>query len=286
MESISFPWHDLVYNIVQAGLELFLYGIYVHLFFSAIHVLSRRGATGRNVLLLASWAMFLAGATQMIIQLLSLAFYVQALQSLYEPGSTNGADHLAAYNSFVTVLPRHLRLTIDFGKVYRCYVIWGRNKAVVVLPVMLVLCTAALAVAIQYSLDSVTATQVGFLSIAITNFVLTGLTAGRIWWLKRQSSHPKNPLGKRYNNAIAIIIESGALYFVFGILLAATARIEPQIDSLPFGIFLGIGKQGVNIIPALSIILGVRHVDGAHDSGSEKYSLTVGNKEIGSNSSV
>ncbi|KAJ7630255.1 hypothetical protein FB45DRAFT_531543 [Roridomyces roridus] len=126
--------------------------------------------------------MFLADATQMIIQLLSLAFYVQALQSLYEPGPKNGIDYLATYNSFVTVSHIILALNMLMGDtlfVYRCYVIWGRNKAVVVLPVMLVLCTAALAVAIQYSLDSVTATQVGFLSIAITNLVLTGLTGKR-----------------------------------------------------------------------------------------------------------
>ncbi|KAJ7928135.1 hypothetical protein B0H13DRAFT_2311996 [Mycena leptocephala] len=93
--------------------------------------------------------------------------------------------------------------------------------------------------------------------LAITNLLLTGLTAGRIWWTRRHLqviSEPK--LVHRYKTAIKLLFESSLLYFVIFLvyllidILGSPATIESPVVAL----FVGASPQLMNIVPALVIV--------------------------------
>ncbi|KAJ7745624.1 hypothetical protein B0H14DRAFT_2637100 [Mycena olivaceomarginata] len=102
---------------------------------------------------------------------------------------------------------------------YRCYVIWGRQKKVLILPGGLIISTV----------DS---------------------PAGRIWMKRREAVYiGADSLKNRYNTAIAIIVESGALYCTFLILLAITRQ-----SRMTWIVLSGALAHLMNIIPALIIV--------------------------------
>jgi len=86
-----------------------------------------------------------------------------------------------------------------------------------------------------------------------TNLVLTTITAGRILWIRRAASHVDldNAFRRRYNRAIVIILESGAVYCIVGIFLfiAVSLRNEEIYD-----IGYGVGQQLLNIVPTLTLV--------------------------------
>ncbi|KAJ7328704.1 hypothetical protein DFH08DRAFT_815478 [Mycena albidolilacea] len=74
------------------------------------------------------------------------------------------------------------------------------------------------------------------------NLALTSLTAGRILWVRRQSSYVGlgHTFRSRYTSAIGIILESGAIYCVVAIFVLVAAS---QNDLEVFDIGYAIGQQ-------------------------------------------
>jgi len=102
----------------------------------------------------------------------------------------------------------------------------------------------------------------GLLSVAMTftpifywcvfafNIVMTLATAGRIWWVARVARPIlEKKQVQQYNTAIAIIVESGAIYSVAVLLMAAIPSSEPYRL-----IFVVIAIRVVCIMPTLMIV--------------------------------
>ncbi|KAJ7288045.1 hypothetical protein C8J57DRAFT_1278855, partial [Mycena rebaudengoi] len=90
----------------------------------------------------------------------------------------------------------------------------------------------------------------------VTNVVLTGLTAGRIWWTRRYLRIvDKTEFMERYNTAVAMIIESAAAYLLFAILgiIAAESSSSPSNQWWCGSVLTACG-QLMNIIPMLVIV--------------------------------
>ncbi|KAF8197696.1 hypothetical protein K438DRAFT_717589 [Mycena galopus ATCC 62051] len=157
---------------------------------------------------------------------------------------------------------------------YRCYVIWGFKKKPIILPALLMVSTLGelklaprnvYAFLSHFTVVSVLDvarmdSQVGTIILAaITNLVITVLTAGRILWIQRAASHVA--LGRtirgRYTRAIVIILESGASYCAVSIFLAISTSLNGEIYSIA----AGIGPRMTNILPTLTLVyLGFRNI--------------------------
>ncbi|KAJ7630278.1 hypothetical protein FB45DRAFT_531807 [Roridomyces roridus] len=277
MDDYVGTWQDLLYSASQAGMELLFYGFYLHVFISAIHnLLYRCSAAGKSILILASCAMFLVGTVQLALQLVSVGVYIRILQQ--QMGA--GAD---GYNTLIVlshIILAFNTLVADSLFTYRCYILWGRRKAVILLPVLLMLSTLALGVAIQFlpALYTIRITQIEFVVVAVTNVLLTVLAASRIWWIRRKGG-PESILRQRCNSAFAFILESGVLYCIWSILLVCTISIKPEADSIVFAVVLGSAKQGVNMVPTLSLVLG-------KDAGAPEPNLTENPGKVGNRAGV
>ncbi|KAJ7111271.1 hypothetical protein C8R44DRAFT_799238 [Mycena epipterygia] len=261
-------WSTLLLEISETSMALLLYGIYVNLFILAIYTLSRRKTAGRSPLLFASWAMFILGTTGIIVRLITTGISVHLLQEVVKQRPNSASKLLRIYNSSqVTenIIFGINNFVSDTLFLYRCYVIWGSKKKVIILPGMLILCTlatgclssAANAFFVLGSFNQTTPYIMG----TVTNLVLVGFTAGRIWWIRHETFYLglDDTFRKHYNTAITIIIESGAIYCICGIIMV----IVSWFDEIPIvfgGIIYGIARQGINIMPTLiAIRVGLGH---------------------------
>ncbi|KAJ6594773.1 hypothetical protein B0H19DRAFT_1096683 [Mycena capillaripes] len=112
--------------------------------------------------------------------------------------------------------------------------------------------------------------------VLLTNVVLTVLTAGRIWWMRRdacivlESAHVR-----KYDTAIAmIILESGAIYCL-AIIIYLTAVSVPVLNNSPASdIVRAALPQIMNIVPTLIIVrTGLRRSVGNGDTTQGREAL-------------
>ncbi|KAJ7666782.1 hypothetical protein DFH06DRAFT_1126839 [Mycena polygramma] len=141
---------------------------------------------------------------------------------------------------------------------YRCYVIWGHQRKVAILPVLFMLSTLAVGIWMWTQLEDTeevdnTHIQVMLGLAALTNIVLTGLTIGRILWVRRAATHLglEKTIRVRYNTAAAIILEFGAIYCGVAVFLFVTASLN---DERIFNIGTGVAVELLNIIPTFTLV--------------------------------
>ncbi|KAJ7862816.1 hypothetical protein B0H13DRAFT_2565987 [Mycena leptocephala] len=240
--------------------EFLLYGILLVLLYIAAHLLYHRTGAGRKSLALAMSAMAILATLQIIIHVYFVVLGSQIVRLAIEGavwpappalGPTNLYDRLLAATNFLLVTNN---IVTDGLFIYRCFVVWGRNIRIVVLPILmlfvlvlgyLVACEDGL---IPYQLDS----RVPFVMAILTNMVLMGLTAGRIWWIRRDARIVLESV-HRYNTAIAVILESGAIYFLS--MLFYLLAFSLLAENSPAGaIFSAAVPQIMNIAPTLMIV--------------------------------
>jgi len=96
--------------------------------------------------------------------------------------------------------------------------------------------------------------RIPYIMAAITNMVLVGLTAGRIWWKRREARqiYATDTLKKQYNTAMIIILESGALYCIIAIVIASTR--QPTWEGISSLVIQCASAQLMNIVPTLIIV--------------------------------
>ncbi|KAK1234653.1 hypothetical protein PQX77_002136 [Marasmius sp. AFHP31] len=95
-----------------------------------------------------------------------------------------------------------------------------------------------------------------FIAAGAFNFVLTLLTAGRIWWISREARKlGGKPLSSRYNAIVAIIIESGFIYSATTLLYIILAMtIDPEAHGLmPIDLSV-LSSQMAGLAPTLIIV--------------------------------
>ncbi|KAJ7203236.1 hypothetical protein B0H12DRAFT_1283803 [Mycena haematopus] len=231
-------------------------------FLLSIYILARRrGTPGHNFLIAASCAMAVLGTMQIAATIAQAVLGTHIVQDLVHDKALNGPQ-------FVLATVSHVLLAINM---YRCYVIWGCQRKVLIPPALLMLATLVTATIAILPSSSVSALVIPCGLAAGTNITLTTLTAGRILWISRQSTHVglSHAYRSRYSRAIRIILESGAIYCVAVIfLLIAASRNNFEV----FEIGYAIGQQAVNIIPTFTLVYV-----GLHDTADNPPTGSGGN---------
>ncbi|KAJ7022409.1 hypothetical protein C8F04DRAFT_1138113 [Mycena alexandri] len=175
---------------------------------------------------------------QMFHQVLFTAGLLRLLRS---SGGVGGAQEVPSSTQHLMqvkgVIDNVLALANNFAAdsffTYRCYVIWGDSRyrlRVIAVPLLLLVFTTIFGITnallaphpstmnpVNVSLSPVYSVGVEItvgLGQILANLLLTGLAAGRIWWTRRNLRViGETKLTQRCNTAIAMLLESSALYF-------------------------------------------------------------------------
>ncbi|KAJ7239100.1 hypothetical protein C8J57DRAFT_1727449 [Mycena rebaudengoi] len=250
-------WDQLAQGSALLVIEIFFYGFHLTLFMVAIYTLFHRKIAGRRVLLAFSWAMAVFDTTQMVLRLVTNV--MEAHLFLRVIRHSMGPDTASTFSPSIkgTLNSLHLAQGAIFGInnlvtdslfLYRCYMIWGSQWKVIVFPGLLVVSTFVAGCVTGPNVQLFQ--QTPYIMAAITNLVLLLLTAGRIWWIRRDARHiGTTALKDRYSKIIAMILESGAIYCVFTILLIITYPL-----GFSYAVLQAIAMHGVNIVPTLIIV--------------------------------
>jgi len=130
---------------------------------------------------------------------------------------------------------------------------------------------------LNFSID----TRVPFIMGGITNILMMCLTAGRIWYIRRQGRILSGQtFRRRYDTTVAIILESGLLYCLFIILYVISVTVNNGSPSATVfnGVSWGLVQLGVNIVPTLILVrvgMGRSTENTAPLSLDQSISLTV-----------
>ncbi|KAJ6530137.1 hypothetical protein B0H19DRAFT_1273805 [Mycena capillaripes] len=172
-------WDYLMSLFAGTGAMLLLYGIYINLFLLSLHTLSRRKAPGVKQLSVASWVMAILGTTQMVVNIAMTAIYARGLQqavhSQVDPQLVASLDMLEVLQDLSFALNKWL---------YRCYVILGSQRKIVILPALLMLSTLIVGILVSTPGNSITDFRIPYSLGTATNILLTTLT-GKLNFLVR-----------------------------------------------------------------------------------------------------
>ncbi|TCD70023.1 hypothetical protein EIP91_005275 [Steccherinum ochraceum] len=168
--------------------------------------------------------------------------------------------------------------------VWRCFVVWNRDWRVIALPCIMVIATAvsgygAVGMYFDPNLNPIVATNwaSGMLAVSmVTNFILTILTAGRLWFLSRKidfdaQMEPTSYLPHRI--VVLAILEAGLLVTIakfLEFLFFELAPINGLTGNNALYVMMECMPQLMGIAPTL-IILAVNL--GFTSSGPEAYSV-------------
>ncbi|KAJ3505756.1 hypothetical protein NLJ89_g7253 [Agrocybe chaxingu] len=187
--------------------ETFLYGIYFNLFLICVFVLLRRNQPLHYVLLISAITMF-ALATADIVYTYCIVF-----GKLFA-----GVFHFLTFAKYYLYVTNNV--LADTLLLYRCYIVWDFRKDIVIGPLVLLIAGTVCGYIFEGATNHLFKYAWIYLAMTLVlNLLLTGLTAGRIFWIAR-AAEPilgDNVL-HRYNSTIAILTESGAIYSLYIIL--------------------------------------------------------------------
>ncbi|KAG1746892.1 hypothetical protein EDB19DRAFT_331343 [Suillus lakei] len=156
----------------------------------------------------------------------------------------------------------------DLLLLYRCWLVWGKQFYVIVLPLLTalggfgcILPLPSLVLSINPT-SPVPPTEIVPLTIAgyalplCTNIIVTGLIAGRLWYLSRIviiDEHGKSVISKiaAGGRPMMLIIESGALYLVTQLIFVVLVAIQNNAESV-------LSLAGTQIYGIASILILIR----------------------------
>ncbi|KAJ6496099.1 hypothetical protein C8R45DRAFT_1131882 [Mycena sanguinolenta] len=275
-------WGFAVSRVYGVCAELLLYGVLLVLSCIAAHALYYWTGGTRKMLAAATFAMALLATSQVVVNVivtqLDLKIFRLEIEGETWPVSptrvrvANLAYRLGAVKDFLLTTNN---LVTDSLFIYRCFLVWGRNARVVVLPILMLITTTVLGYLAAYEDDLVNPyfidERIVYIMVLLTNILLLTLTAGRIWWIRRdaiivlESDHVR-----KYDTVIATILESGAIYCISIILLLISISVSSDDTRTPVAqIFRSALPQIMNIAPTLIIVrVGLGHTAG--DAASER----------------
>ncbi|CAK5280432.1 unnamed protein product [Mycena citricolor] len=258
--------------------ELLFYGIFLVLASFSVNLIHRRqaGISGL-VLKLATLLMFVLATSQLLARILACTQSIRALY-LAVQGRVPPTDALArnlAFNFAEDILLVTNNIVTDGLLIYRCFLIWGHNYYAIAAPAVMLLLSTILSYIAAYEGDypgiggpSVDP-RIGFALSVLTNIVLVGLTAGRIWYTRVHASRLglKADIVRRYNSATAMVIESGGIVCLWTIIyvIMRSTNVSPTV----WRVFRGGLAQILNIAPTLIVVrvgMGKRTVTTESDS--------------------
>ncbi|KAK7690204.1 hypothetical protein QCA50_006855 [Cerrena zonata] len=220
---------------VAFWLEAVLYGFYLCLFCVGIYVnntFRRKRDTHSQVLFIAGIVMFFMATFHLS---LNCYRYLEAYVTLANvPGAslTFLADLPAWHQILKDVLYGTQELFGDIVAIYRCYVIWGRNWKIIILPCLLSIGSAISGYGIAGiyatrldSTDSIFTPAVQhwiqtFYSLAVVQSALiTGLMAFRIWQIDHRSAKYRTSSEGRMMYVVRVLVESAGFLLMFEVIL-------------------------------------------------------------------
>ncbi|KAJ7453266.1 hypothetical protein B0H11DRAFT_2245506 [Mycena galericulata] len=270
---ISELYGSLEYELWTASAALFFNGICLILFALAVFFLQKAKTRASRLFLFLSGGLVLFALAQVVLDVTLAAIFLQMTHTLVDGGS---AIHLASMYRHIYEV-REVLLAVNNAitdsvliilKLYRCATIWGASRysrIVIAFPSLLILSTLVVGLWGIFAID--TDTPIPFSLALVTNFVLLGLTAGKIWIKGRQTTILLGvQAGRRYNRTLEIM-RSSLLYFV-NVLVYLIASV-----TQPFGLVSGVAwgalPQVVNIVPLMIMF----RVGIARNSGEQEGNL-------------
>ncbi|KAJ7642493.1 hypothetical protein DFH06DRAFT_1214836 [Mycena polygramma] len=237
-------------------IAMLLYGILLVLLSIAVYLLYNWNGAGRSSLVVASAAMALLGTAQIVLELCAAVLGLR-LARIEMTGEVWLPKAVATYGNIYTAKDALLvtnNMVTDSLFIYRCFIVWGGNLRAAALPMLMLLGTTVTGFLTVYRDTTVfgdTDFWVPYTMGIATNVVLMGLTAGRIWWIRRDASVILAATHvRKYNTTIAIILESGAIYCLSIIIFLICSSMRAPIPS----IFEASLPQMMNIAPMLVIV--------------------------------
>jgi len=250
--------NELWYSVAHMWIGTFFYGIYLVLFCICIYILLHRPRDLANIIfLVTAVALFTNSTIQTFINIILGASDIDNINIPYE--------QLFYLDNMLYVANN---VIADGLFIYRCYVIWNRNIYVVVVPTIMAV------VAFVFGVDQALPLAPFFGITLGTTVLVTGLTAGRIWWIGRQArAHMKPDMRARYATNISMIVESGVIYsagiltyLILGAIPFTLPAQDPSVEML---------AQIVGIVPTLIIVRVGLGLEVCSQSGSATSSGTV-----------
>ncbi|KAJ7464299.1 hypothetical protein B0H11DRAFT_2240695 [Mycena galericulata] len=264
-------WDSALQEAYGTCVEVLLYGILLVLLSVAAYLLYHRTGAGRRIFAVATALTAILATVQLAVRLRAteVAFLILrlAVQGETQPQSASAVQSAKILFTVSDALLTANNVVTDSLFIYRCFVVWNNNVRVVVLPALLLLATTVLGCVITYKNDTSGRFDVRtpFILSLVTNLVLTFLMAGRIWWIRRgvtthlESAYAGSYHARTYDTVIAIILESGAIYCISGLVYVVVVSVwdpHKNTDSMAFT-DQRLGRrppQIINIAPLLIIV--------------------------------
>ncbi|KAJ7144122.1 hypothetical protein C8R44DRAFT_759512 [Mycena epipterygia] len=255
-------WGDLQEILYESMTMLLLYGVFLVLFVLALYLLAcRHNAPSRGYLIAMTVAMFLFSTTQVVLQTTIALLAIRGVHHEIrgEPFIKEVfiCKNLIFAGEIVLVTNN---LITDGLFIYRCYLVWGKNAYSMILPLCMLAATTATGYVeafgeTYHAFGSLITSRVAFDLSVLTSVVLMCLTAGRIWWARKElhTIISDRAITRKYDTAVAMILESGAMYCatIIGVIISGSLGSP---FSPVYSIFLGAIVQVMNIAPTIIIV--------------------------------
>ncbi|KAJ3873700.1 hypothetical protein F5051DRAFT_455798 [Lentinula edodes] len=233
------------------GIYTMLFGLYVYL---QIHQRGQQRYYQISLLLL-----YLLATMAVVVSILiekQMTLFTLDLTFTDDLSDPLVASHFISYAN-LTVAAEGIyvaaNIIADALLLYRCYVVWGSKKYVIAGPIVISLVNTVIAIVSaalvknnagrllktagveNASLQAADIISYAFLSVNLfTNLMLTGLIAGRIWWIARDTRRSlgiDNSSDKSIGGIAAMVLDSGLLYpvaLVIGLALTVPGTVDVQ----------------------------------------------------------
>ncbi|OBZ67460.1 hypothetical protein A0H81_12649 [Grifola frondosa] len=177
-----------------------------------------------------------------------LAHYALEFNHFYTTLQATGVPNFANENHTLfgaDILISLSDLLGDMVLLYRCWLVWGQNYWIIILPSLTAIAGFACLMEVMHLLLSINPTApvapasivplgiAGYALPLCTNVMTTALIAGRIWWSTRTHGQPVLRSTKRATNgAMAIVVESGLLYLVTQLIFVVLFAIKHPAQAI------------------------------------------------------
>ncbi|KAJ7504909.1 hypothetical protein B0H11DRAFT_2221097 [Mycena galericulata] len=258
-------WNTMLFTVSVNSTVLLLYALYVVLFIFSLYTLHQRKPAALKFLRVTSWLTFVLATCGILIVITTTGISMRMNYLLVRGSTDTAARLLSLYHALALaqdVILAVNNLVTDLLLLYRCYVIWGSRRRILVVPGLMMLATVVVACVtvlgyyhlIILSLDI--DTRVPFIMGGATTILLTCLTGGRIWYIRREGRLLAQRMPRRlYDTAVAVILESGLLYCLCVIIYVISVSVPSSASTTIFnGVSWGLVQVGVNIVPTLIVV--------------------------------
>ncbi|KAJ7482231.1 hypothetical protein B0H11DRAFT_1215433 [Mycena galericulata] len=255
-------WGQAMAPLYEAAVAFVFYVIFLVMFALAMRLLHHNKVSGGRYLVIVTSAMFFFATIQLILRGVLAAISLSIVKLEVEGSSLRKASLIRTRVIFTQyfALVTNNAVTDSFF-IYRCYVVWGRTICITILPIIMLAGATILGYVATVQNDYLSESKhvtaaTAFILSAATNAFVTILTAGRIWWVRREErANLLQPNRARiYNTAVAMLLESGIIYSFFVIGYVVTEGVTVFQNVIVGAMFL------IDIVPILMIVrVGLNH---------------------------